>query len=162
MPIHLRPTTPQDLDFVLIAENHPDNRNFVSQWTREQHEQTIADPNALHFIIEAEGAIAGYTMLHGLTDPNQSLCIQRLVITQKGNGYGKATLRLLQKRAFEDWHAHRLWLDVKDYNHRARQVYESVGFQLEGVMRECVKKGDSFESFAIFSILQSEYQDLRP
>jgi diamine N-acetyltransferase len=160
MPIHLRPTISQDLDFVLTAENHPDNRDSVSQWTREQHEQTISTPNALHFVIEADNVIVGYTMLHGLTDPNQSLCIQRLVITQKGNGYGKATLRLLQKRAFEEWHSHRLWLDVRDHNHRAKHVYESVGFHLEGVMRECVKKGDRFESIAIFSILKSEYQDL--
>ncbi|MBW4517169.1 MAG: GNAT family N-acetyltransferase [Timaviella obliquedivisa GSE-PSE-MK23-08B] len=153
----LRPTTSEDLDFVLAAENHSDNRDFVSQWTRQQHEEAIADPDALHFIIEAEGAI-GYTILYGLTDPNQVLCIQRLVITQKGKGYGKATLKLLQKLAFEDWNTHRLWLDVKDYNHRAWHVYESVGFRLEGILRECVKKGEHFESFAIFSILKPEYQ----
>ena len=157
MPSVLRPTTSEDLDFVLTAENHPDNRDFVSQWTRQQHEEAIADPDALHFIIEAGGAV-GYTILYGLTEPNQALCIQRLVITQKGKGYGKATLRLLQKLAFEDWNAHRLWLDVKDYNQRARHVYESVGFQFEGIMRECAKKGDRFESFAIFSILKPEYQ----
>jgi diamine N-acetyltransferase len=162
MLICLCPTPLQDLDFVIAAENHPDNRDFVSQWTREQHEQTIADPNAFHFIIEAEGERVGYTMLYGLTDPNQSLCIQRLVITQKGKGYGKATLRLLQKLAFEEWQIHRLWLDVKDYNLRARHVYESVGFQLDGVLRECVKRGSAieprFESFAIFSILKPEYR----
>ncbi len=157
MPIALRLTISEDLDFVLATENHPDNRDFVSQWTRQQHEEAIADPNALHFILGTEGAV-GFTILYGLTDPNQSLCIQRLVITQKGKGYGKATLRLLQKLAFEDWNAHRLWLDIKDYNQRARHVYESVGFQFEGIMRECVRKGDRFESFAIFSILKPEYQ----
>jgi diamine N-acetyltransferase len=161
MTIALRPTQVEDLDFVLTAENHPDNRDFVSQWTRQQHEDAIADPNMSHFLIESlvepEGAIVGYTILSGLTDANQSLCIQRLVITQKGAGHGKATLRLLQKRAFEEWQAHRLWLDVKDFNHRARHVYESVGFQFEGVLRECVKNGDRFESFAILSILESEY-----
>ncbi|NJR38659.1 MAG: GNAT family N-acetyltransferase [Leptolyngbyaceae cyanobacterium CSU_1_4] len=160
MSSSLRPTTFADLNFVLTAENHPDNRDFVSQWTRQQHEEAIADPNTLHFIIEAEGAV-GYTILYGLTDPHQSLCIQRLVITQKGKGYGKATLRLLQQLAFETWNIHRLWLDVKDYNHRAWHVYESVGFQLEGILRDCVRKGDRFESFAIFSMLKPEYPTRR-
>jgi diamine N-acetyltransferase len=160
MSIDLRPTTSQDLNFVLNAENHPDNREFISQWRREQHEQAISNLNALHFVIEADNESVGYAMLHGLTDPNQSLCIQRIVVTQKGCGYGKATLRLLQKYAFEEWGTHRLWLDVKDYNHRARHVYESVGFHLEGVMRECIKKDDHFQSIAIFSILKSEYQGL--
>jgi diamine N-acetyltransferase len=157
MPIQLRPTCLADLDFVIDAENHPDNRDFVSQWTRQAHEEAIASPNMGHFIAEASGEIVGYAIVQDLQDPNQCIGILRLVITQKGYGYGKAVLRLLQKCAFEEWNAHRLWLDVKDYNDRARHVYESVGFRFEGVMRECVKRGESFESFAILAILRHEY-----
>jgi diamine N-acetyltransferase len=162
MQIQLRPTHLTDLDFVLAAENHPDNRDFVSQWTRQAHEAAIASPNMGHFIVEAHGEGVGYAIVQDLQDPNQCIGIQRLVITQKGYGYGKAALRLLQKCAFEEWNAHRLWLDVKDYNQRARHVYESVGFQFEGILRECVKRDDNtpnprFDSFAILSILKQEY-----
>jgi diamine N-acetyltransferase len=162
MPISLRPTSSDDLDFVLAAENHDDNRNFVSQWARAEHEEAIANPDMAHLIVEADAPIGyvpiGYVIVYGLTDPNQSLCIQRIVITQKGKGYGKATLRLIQGLAFETWNAHRLWLDVKDFNDRARHVYESVGFQFEGILRDVVKVGNGFESYAIMSILKSEYQ----
>jgi diamine N-acetyltransferase len=165
MPISLRPTASDDLDFVMTAENHEDNRNFVSQWSRAEHEGAIADPNMAHLIVESDVAI-GYVIVYGLTDPNQNLCIQRIVITQKGKGYGKATLRLIQELAFGTWNAHRLWLDVKDFNDRARHVYESVGFQFEGILRDVVKVGDPsgiceaarFESYAILSILKPEYK----
>jgi diamine N-acetyltransferase len=158
MQIQLRSTDIADLDFVLAAESHPDNRDFISQWTRHAHEEAIASANMGHFIVEANGEGAGYAIVQDLQDPNQCIGITRLVITQKGNGYGKAVLRLLQKSAFEDWNAHRLWLDVKDYNQRARHVYESVGFRFEGILRECVKRGDRFESYAILSILKDEYK----
>jgi diamine N-acetyltransferase len=165
MPIHLRPTSTDDLDFVLAAENHQDNRDFIGQWSKAEHEAAIADPDMAHFVVIdgdpcdiCEAARVGYVIVYGLTDPNQSLCIQRIVITEKGKGYGKATLRLIQKLAFETWNAHRLWLDVKDFNDRARHVYESVGFRFEGILRDSVKVGNQFESYAILSILQPEYQ----
>ena len=66
------------------------------------------------------------------------------MIVQKGQGYGHAALRLLKKVAFEQWQAHRLWLDVKDFNHRARHLYAAEGFVVEGTLRECLKNGDSF------------------
>ena len=65
----------------------------------------------------------------------QSLEFRRIVITDKGKGYGRESLRLIKKMAFEELSAHRLWLDVKDHNLRARHVYEAEGFMVEGVLR---------------------------
>ena len=41
--------------------------------------------------------------------------------------------------------AHRLWLDVKEQNTRARAVYEKEGFRYEGTLRECLKGPEGFE-----------------
>jgi diamine N-acetyltransferase len=52
-----------------------------------------------------------------------------------------------------------LWLDVKDFNHRARTLYASEGFVVEGTLRECLKADDgSFESLVVMSLLKREYQ----
>jgi RimJ/RimL family protein N-acetyltransferase len=66
-------------------------------------------------------------------------------------------LRLIKNLAFEQLHAHRLWLDVKDFNYIARRLYEKEGFIVEGILRECIKVGDRFESLVLMSTLQSEY-----
>lgn len=156
----LRPTISDDLDYVLAAEQHEENRDFVRQWTRQQHQAAIDHADALHLIIESglpESTRFGYVMLSGVTDCNQSILIQRIVITDKGKGYGKAALKLIQQLAFEQLQANRLWLDVKDFNLRAQAVYRSTGFVVEGVMRESLKTGKRFESLIIMSMLKSEY-----
>jgi RimJ/RimL family protein N-acetyltransferase len=162
MTIHLRPTTTVDLDFVLHAEQSDDNRAFVHQWTRERHLAALSNPDVAHLIVErtADHRPVGYVILMGLQDPNQSLEFRRIVITEKRNGYGREAVRLIKKLAFEEWHAHRLWLDVKDHNLGAKRLYESEGFVAEGVLRECIKAGDKFESLVVMSMLMHEYHKI--
>ncbi|NEQ24314.1 MAG: GNAT family N-acetyltransferase [Microcoleus sp. SIO2G3] len=161
MNICLRDTLKDDLDFVLAAEQDKENRSFISQWSREQHEATLLNQDASHLIIERinDTMPVGYAILLGLKNPHQTIGLQRLVITDKGKGYGKDALRLLKKLAFKELNAHRFWLDVKDFNLRARHLYEAQDFVMEGVLRECIKAENSFESLVVMSILRTEYQE---
>ncbi len=161
MNIRLLPTSEDDLDFVLSAEQSAENRAFVSVWTREQHLGALSSKDLSHLIIEntADGNRVGYIILAGLADANESIEFRRIVVTEKRKGYGRAALRLVKKLAFAELKAHRLWLDVKEHNVSARNVYESEGFVAEGVLRECVKADVGFESLVVMSILSSEYHD---
>lgn len=160
MNIRLLGTREDDLDFVLRAEQSAENCSFISVWTREQHLSTLSSKNLSHLIIEniADGSRVGYIILAGLADANQSIEFLRIVVTEKGKGYGKEALRLVKKMAFQELKAHRLWLDVKEHNVRARHVYESEGFVAEGVLRECIKAEVGFESLVVMSMLCGEYQ----
>lgn len=153
----LRKTTSDDLHFVLATEQHQENNRLISMWSREQHQDAIHSEDKHHLIVEAEGEQVGYMILAGLTNLNNSVELVRITISSKGKGHGKETLRLLQKWAFELHGAHRLWLDVKDFNTRAQHVYEQMGFIAEGKLRECVKAGDTYDSLIIMSILRYEY-----
>jgi RimJ/RimL family protein N-acetyltransferase len=159
MNIRLLRTSENDLDFVLIAEQSAENRSFVTVWAREQHLGALASEDLSHLIIEniADGSRVGYIILAGLADANQSIEFRRIVVTEKGKGYGKEALRLVKKLAFEELKAHRLWLDVREHNVRARHVYESEGFVAEGLLRECIKTEVGFDSLIVMSMLFSEY-----
>lgn len=159
MNIRLRDTREDDLDFVLSAEQSAENRSFVSRWTRAQHLAALTSEDVSHLVIEsvADGSHAGYLILAGLTDANRNLELRRIVVTEKEKGYGKEALRLGKKLAFGDLKAHRLWLDVKEHNVRARHVYESEGFVVEGVLRDCLKTETGYESLVLMSVLQREY-----
>jgi Acetyltransferases, including N-acetylases of ribosomal proteins len=161
MNIRLLRTREEDLDFVLSAEQSAENRSFVSVWAREQHLGALTSKNLSHLIIEniTDGSRVGYIILAGLADANQSIEFRRIVVTEKGKGYGKEALRLVKKIAFQELKAHRLWLDVKEHNVRARHVYESEGFVAEGVLRECIKAEVGFESLVVMSMLCGEYRD---
>jgi len=157
--IRLKPTVENDLNFVLQAENHQDNSAFVGQWTKQHHLDSLSNDDIAHFIIEiiADNSSVGYTILKGLTDLNQIIELKRLVITDKGKGYGRETLRLIKKLSFEQLKAHRLQLDVKEHNIRAKKLYESEGFIIEGCLRECFKNLDKWESLILMSMLRKEY-----
>jgi diamine N-acetyltransferase len=157
--IHLKKTTIEDLDFVIQTENHRENKDFVMSWTLKQHRDSLLDEDKLHLIIEtSDKKRIGYAILAGLKNTNSSIELVRIVIADKGKGYGRTSIKAIQKYTFENLNAHRLWLDVKDYNERARYLYQSTGFVEEGRLRECIKNGDRYESLIIMSILQKEYR----
>ncbi|MEO0934330.1 MAG: GNAT family protein, partial [Cyanobacteria bacterium J06641_2] len=121
--------------------------------------ESLSNNDIAHFIIEriTDNYPVGYTILKGLTDFNQTIELKRIVITEKGKGYGRETLQLIKKLSFEDFSAHRLQLDVKGKNLRAKKLYESEGFIVEGCLRECLKTADKWESLILMSMLRKEY-----
>ncbi len=159
MEIELRRTTENDLAYVLSAEGDDDNSRFVSVWPEEKHRTALDDENIAHLIIESEpkGRRIGFVILAGLKGENRSVEFMRIVVTEKGKGYGRAAVRTVKHYAFDRLSAHRLWLDVKEHNTRARAVYEKEGFRYEGTLRECLKGLEGFESLVIMSLLEQEY-----
>ena len=161
--IQLRWTTESDLDAVLPLEQDAENRLCIIPWQREQHRAACSHPDLAHLIIETRQAsrMIGFLLLAGRESPHQSIEFRRIVIADKGKGYGKEALKLVKQLVFGQWKAHRLWLDVFDDNHRARHVYASEGFIEEGVLRECVSVEGRFESLVVMSLLAQEYFDLQ-
>jgi diamine N-acetyltransferase len=150
-----RPTTEADLPFVLRAERATD---FVRHWPIEEHRGILADPHAAHWTVEHDGRPAGFLILRGLDTPDRSVELKRLVIAEPGRGLGHLTLRLLKTVAFERLAAHRLWLDVMEHNQRARHLYASEGFSVEGTLREAIRLGDRFSDLVLMSILEHEHR----
>lgn len=159
----LRPTMQSDLEFVLSLERDPVNLPSITPWERTQHEAAIRFPDFRHFIVEGGDALAavGFLILIGCRSRNQSLELKRMVVQPKGQGFGRAALRVAKKVAFDDLGAHRFWLDVRTHNVRAMGLYESEGFVREGTLREAVRGTGGFESLAVFSMLQSEFEARR-
>ena len=152
-------TQTQDIPFVQATEGDAENATYICQWTAAQHGAVLGDVDTYHLIARTPtGTPVGFVILKGLTNPHDSIELMRIVITEKGAGYGKNSLSLIKKWCFEEKGAHRLWLDVQENNHRAQHVYKSQGFTLEGILRECLKVGDTYKSLMIMSTLAKEYQ----
>lgn len=157
--IKLQQTAISDLDFIIAAERHPDNAQYVYQWSYEDHLAALTNPNIAHFVVvdvETNENI-GYLILDNVQDPSHSINLRRIVITQKGLGIGRKTLLLAQREAFEKLNANRLWLDVFTDNQKAYQLYKKVGFKEEGLLRESYLRKNKYASQYIMSILRSEY-----
>ena len=161
--VRLRPTMLSDLDFVISVEQDPANRPFITPWERTQHEGAVRFPDFRHFIVEAGSGTqaVGFVILQGCRNPHRSVEMKRIVLQAKGQGLGRACVRLLTQMAFRDLGAHRFWLDVKSLNTRALDFYRSEGFVEEGRLRESVKVGDGYDSLIVMAMLEHEYRARR-
>lgn len=161
MEIELRKTTDKDLSFVIAAEGDKENRRFITCWPEEKHRATLNDLNIQHLIIESKPnkQPVGFAILAGLQSEHRNIEFMRLVITEKGKGHGKAAVQTIKRYAFETLAAHRLWLDVKEHNTRARTLYEKENFRYEGTLRECLVGSAGFESLVVMSLLEQEYRN---
>ena len=157
--VRLRPTMLSDLDFVQTVETDSANLPFITPWERTQHEGAVRFPDFRHFIVESgdDWARAGFVILQGCRNRHMSVELKRIVLQPKGQGLGRACVRLLKRMAFRDLHAHRFWLDVKVLNVRAQALYASEGFVEEGRLRESVKLAEGYESLIVMGMLDREY-----
>jgi diamine N-acetyltransferase len=176
--IRLRPTLASDIPFVLSLEQDAENLPFITPWERTQHEASIRFPDMRHFIIEGGVGLeaVGFLILIGCRNPHQSIELKRMVVASKGQGLGRAALRVAKRVAFDDLGAHRFWLDVKARNERAKTLYDSEGFVLEGTLREAVRvqprasalpagrdsqAAMDFDSLHVLSMLRTEFDARR-
>lgn len=159
-PLMLRlvPTTQTDMAHVVAAEADDDAASFIIPWHAERHLAALSDPDCAHLAIRdaQSGDWLGFVLLFGLASPHHAIELRRIVCAKKGAGTGRAALRAVVALAFGDLAAHRLWLDVKTTNVRARHVYTTEGFIEEGVLRECLLGQGGFESLVLMSMLATD------
>lgn len=153
-PVGLRPSNESDLDFVLRLEADPKTAPFIHRWSIEEHRAAIADPDVAHWIVEdvEQGVPVGFVILRGLgTDVIE---FRRIAISPKGRGYGTHAVRLVKEAAFGEMGARRLWLDVYDFNDRARSIYEAEGFAVESKRPAAEACGGCAEGTAILMAIE--------
>ncbi len=158
--VRLRPTAEDDLDFVVRTEGDADNPSYVNVWPREQHGEKIDEPVTAHMIVAAldDGRPVGYVILNRWLYSYHSIELTRITMAEQGRGYGRDALRLVKRSAFEQLGLHRLALDTREDNARARRLYEAEGFVQEGIMRDVHLIDGRYTSLVLMSILEDEYQ----
>lgn len=126
----LRKTLASDIESVLAIERHPDNSPFIGQWSEEQHIQVIAGTHGEHWVIVRvdDDSPIGYLIVFDLTPDGFGAWIQRVAVTSKSRGIGRAVLSAYLARAMSRLGANTATLDVMPTNERARRVYRAIGF----------------------------------
>jgi diamine N-acetyltransferase len=74
-----------------------------------------------------------------------------------GQGYGTDAMFALLDFGFGQLRLERMWLEVYDYNARARRSYEKCGFALEGTERHAIFRHGEYHDMHLMSILRNEW-----
>jgi len=130
-PLRLRPTRPQDLDYVLFLERRPDNRPFILQWSEQDHLAAMAAEDREHWIVEkiSGNSPLGYIIVYNLVAKDLGVYLKRIVIDEKSRRTGSTALQMLLDHAFSELGAPFVSVSVFRGNVRAQRAYESIGFE---------------------------------
>lgn len=147
-----------DIKTIMEMENHIENRNFVWKGTYEEHKAEILDSDFFLFIIKQkeDNAAVGFALIK-IDKKSEVFELRRIVISEKGSGYGKEVVSELFRFAFEDLGMNRFWLDVYPDNLVGIKLYEKLGMKREGILRQNYKSERGFLDQIIYSMLKTEY-----
>lgn len=140
----------------MALEEKTCKEGFTGADPLEDHERCLEDPDFGYWMVENEGKAEGFVILSGLANENRSILIKRIAMAEPGQGRGREAMRRILRLCFLTCNAHRVWLDVYPENERARRVYRALGFQEEGVMRDCILTDSGFRSLILMSLLENE------
>ena len=155
----LRVATPEDIPAILALERTPMASEFVGQWSEERHHATLTGGDARYYLSQTDrGEVQAYAILRGIQEDSRAIELKRIVVAVPERGLGRKILTELIRIAFRELGAHRFFLDVFEDNARARHLYESLGFQNEGVMRDAARRDGHWCNLHLMSMLESEYR----
>ncbi len=76
-----------------------------------------------------------------------------------GKGYATEATQLMLEYGFFQLDLQRIYLKVLEYNEIAINMYKKIGFKIEGIMRKCLFKDNTYHNLILMSILKEEFKN---
>lgn len=163
----LRESTVEDLEQFYQWELRPEVNAFFSipdGQSREAVEMEFhkaqANPETRQYTIamKSDGSLAGRVILGDRLE-GWKVEIFRIYLGElslRGKGYGRQAMEAVLRLCFEDWGMERVYLDHYTGN-PASKLYQSLGFQYEGILRNNCRKNGILYDVNLMSMLRAEY-----
>ena len=105
--------------------------------TTEEHKEEISDTNHILCIFENKESseYEGYALIR-INHKSHIFELRRIAIVNKGRGYGKEVMTEMLRFAFENLGINIFWLDVYPDNTIGIKLYESLGMNRDGILRQ--------------------------
>lgn len=136
--------------------------SLSSQDTLDFIDTTIAqfkDNKGFQSVIFVNGSIAGAIGFHAIDWAHLKCSLGYWLAGDfQGRGVMTRACKFIVSYAFEHYQLHRVEIRCGEGNLRSRAIPQRLGFQLEGLARECEKIGDRYVSHAVYGMLARECQ----
>lgn len=173
--LRLRPHTPanaerlnawqNDPELIYYDDDVPEDReprplertlNFI-----ERNARPSLDDEIIHWGIHIAktNEFIGYCMAAFIDRYNRK-CKFGMTIGAKehwGKGYGREAIEAVVRFLFEELKLNRIQCEIYDFNERSIRLFESVGFQREGICRQAVLKRGEMRNEYIYGLLAESW-----
>ncbi len=142
--VRLRPLEREDLRFVHQLDN---NASVMRYWFEEPYEtfvelaalydEHIHDQGERRFVVECEGTNAGLVELVEINHVHRRAEFQIIIAPEhQGKGLASRAALLAMDYGFSVLNLYKLYLLVDRENKKAIHIYEKLGFEVEGQLRQ--------------------------
>lgn len=114
--------------WITLKRDYISSFNTIGNPEKELYVAVDNNNKLLGFVlIDMRGAFVGYI---------QSICVNP---EDRGQGTGTSLLEFAQERIFRE--SPNVFIAVSSFNHRAKKLYESLGFEYVGTLKDYIVKG---------------------
>jgi len=166
--IRLETISLKDIDHVMTWINDPDViknfQNFDREISRDEELKflsgIIASPVYHIFsLFDADSNVyVGQGGINAIAPKNHlgrlSIFIRK---DMQHQGYGRAAILAILRRAFEELHLNKVWLVVFESNQRSTELYRRLGFEIEGLLKEEYYLNGQYENLVRMGMLKSSF-----
>lgn len=167
--IFLRPLESFDLENLANWRNKPEiHQQFFNLFPiamsaqQSWYEDLLKKPNTKLFVIQTKDTnkAIGTIGFFNINWKDQSAELGNVLIGEqehRGCGFGKEAARIMIHFAFTEMNLNRIYLYMYTSNTIAVNIYNSIGFRSEGVLREAHFHGGVFQDVCMMALLRREY-----
>ncbi len=149
----LRRAGPDDTALIDRLWRAPQNAMWIEPPEEDEVAAAVEEGNA--FLWETAGEVTGFATI--MTWVPQVYGLSALSVTRPGTG--EPLLRAVLEEVFALRGGHRIGFDVTADNARALRLYDRLGFQREGLIRECWLRPDGkWVDCFLMGLLRREWQ----
>lgn len=123
----LQPAKKQDVPIFTQMEMAQDTSSYIIPYTEEQHIAEMEKNEIKYLSIYQQNTLIGFIIL--ALESGTRVEFRRIVIAQKGCGYGQMAMQLLEQYCKQKLQKRAIWLDVFESNKRGIHIYQKLGYQ---------------------------------
>lgn len=163
--VNLTTIEEEDLEFIRDSFNHPEVRKGI--WVRnprnldqekEWFEEEVSDEDTVNLLISEEEQPVGTISLEPQEGVKETAEIGLHIHPDyQGNGYGTEACEMLIEHGFMNFNYNKIFAKVLADNKPSIRLWEKLGFEKEGELREHVYTRGKHRKVLIFGVLKNEW-----
>ena len=162
--VNLRTVEEQDIEFIRDTFNIPEVRKNIShsepanlEQEKEFFEQVVCGDEEVNLAISHEEEMIGMISL----TPEKEQGVRQIGLwihpDYHGNGYGTEASELMINYAFTELRVHKVLARALATNKASQSIWEKLGFEEEGKLREQAFHEGGYEDLYMYGILETEW-----